>query len=196
MDNKKKYSEKIEILKLLIENKEESYSIRKIALIRKINYKSAYNALKALEKEGISELKSAGNTTLCSFNNKFNDLVFRAEYSRRENLLKKKEFRAIYDILKQINKQFIILLFGSHVKGTATKHSDIDFLLISQEADAKKIDDKLSILPFEVHLTPVGYESFVNMLKSKESSVVSEALKKNIILFGIEDYYRLIQNAK
>ena len=43
MDNK--HSEKIEILKLLIENKEETYSIRKIALQRKINYKSAYNAL-------------------------------------------------------------------------------------------------------------------------------------------------------
>ncbi len=34
------------------------------------------------------------------------------------------------------------------------------------------------------------------MLKTKEQTVVSEALKNNIILFGIEDYYKLIQNAK
>jgi hypothetical protein len=34
------------------------------------------------------------------------------------------------------------------------------------------------------------------MLKSKESTVVSEAVKRNVILFGTEDYYRLIENAK
>ncbi len=34
------------------------------------------------------------------------------------------------------------------------------------------------------------------MLKTKEQTVVSEAIKKNIILFGIEDYYRLMENVK
>jgi hypothetical protein len=33
------------------------------------------------------------------------------------------------------------------------------------------------------------------MLKSKEFTVVSEAVKHNILLFGIEDYYRLMNNA-
>jgi hypothetical protein len=34
------------------------------------------------------------------------------------------------------------------------------------------------------------------MLKTKEFSVVSEAIKNNIILVGIEDYYRLMENVK
>ncbi len=192
MDNKP--SEKIEILKLLIENKQEIYSIRKIALQRKINYKSAYNALKVLEKENIVELKKVGNTTLCSFNNKFNDLVFKAEYLRRENLFKKREFPVIYDSLSKLEFPFIILLFGSYAKGTATKHSDIDFLLISDEKHFKKVQDKLSIFPQDIHLTPVTYESFILMATSKEFSVVSEVLKKNFILIGIEEYYRLLKN--
>ncbi len=190
-----KQSEKIEILKLLIDNKEETYSMRKIALLRKINYKSAYNALKALEKQGIVELKSLGNTTLCSFNNNFNDLVFKAESSRREVLFKKREFPVIYNSLSKLEFPFIVLLFGSHVKGTTTKHSDIDLLLISNEEHFKKVQETIDIFPQDIHLTPVTYESFIRMATSKEFSVVSEALKKNIILIGIEEYYRLLKNA-
>lgn len=33
------------------------------------------------------------------------------------------------------------------------------------------------------------------MAKSRELTVVSEAMKKNIILIGIEDYYRVLENA-
>ena len=192
MDNK--HSEKIEILKLLIENKEETYSIRKIALQRKINYKSAYNALKTLGKEKIVELKSVGNTTLCSFNNNFNDLVFKAEYLRRENLFKNKDFLIIHNRLSELKFPFIALLFGSHAKGTATKHSDIDLLLISDEVYFKKVQETIAIFPQDIHLTPMTYESFLRMARSKEFSVVSEVLKKNFILIGIEEYYRLLKN--
>ena len=187
--------EKFEILKLLIKNKEEIYSIRKIALLRKINYKSAYNALKTLEKEGIAELKRAGNTMLCSFNNKFNETVFITEYSRRENLFKKREFPVIYDSLSNLEFPFIILLFGGYAKGTETKHSDIDLLLISDEEHFKRVEEKISTFPQNIHLTSVSYESFIRMAKNNEFSVVSEAIKNNIILIGIEEYYRLLKNA-
>ena len=198
MDNRiiNEHGEKIEILKLLIENKEENYSMRKIALIRKINYKSAYNALKALEKERIVELKRVGNTILCTFNNNFNGLVFKAEYLRRENLFKRKEFLVIYNSLSRLEFPFIVLLFGSYVKGTATKHSDIDFLFISDEEHFKKAQDAIKIFPQDIHLTPVTYESFIRMARSKEFTVVSEALKKNVILIGIEEYYRLLKNVR
>ena len=192
MDNR--HNEKIEILKLLIENKEEIYSIRKISLQRKINYKSAYNTLKILEKEEIVELKKVGNTTLCTFNNNFNDLVFKAEYSRRENLFKKREFPIIYNKLSKLEFPFIILLFGSYVQGTATKHSDIDIFLISDEEHFKKVQETIDIFPQDIHLTPVTYESFIRMARSKEFSVVSEVLKKNFVLIGIEEYYRLLKN--
>ena len=189
-------NETIEILKVLIGNREETYSIRKIALLRKINYKSAYNAVKTLKKEGIIELKKVGNTVVCSFNDKFNDLVFKAEYLRREGLFRKKDFLLIYNHLAELKFPFIALLFGSHIKGTATKHSDIDLLIISSDEEAKKAEDKLNLLPYRIHLTPLNYESFIRMTRSKEFTVVSEAIKKNIILVGIEDYYRLLKNAQ
>jgi predicted nucleotidyltransferase len=185
-----------EILKLLISNKEETFSIRKISKIRKINYKSAYLSLKSLEEKGLVTLKRIGNTISCTFNDRFNDLVFKAEYQRREEMLKNKNFLILYNQLKKINKQFILLLFGSQVKKTVNKHSDIDLLLISSEEVAKIIHTETKLLPLDFHLTTISYEEFASMLKNKEFTVVSEAIKKNIILYGIEDYYRIVENVK
>jgi hypothetical protein len=189
-------NESIEILRLLIENREEEYSIRKISLLRKINYKSAYNALKFLENGGLAALKKLGNTTICSFNGKFNDLVFKAEYQRREELFGKKDFLVIYERLSMLNFPFVMLLFGSLAKGNKTKNSDIDLLLISNEENAKKVETEISLLPHNIHLTCLTYESFIRMAKSREFSVVSEVIKKNIILIGIEEYYRLLKNVR
>ena len=187
-------NETIEILKLLMSNREERFSIRKISKIRKINYKSAYNSLKFLEEEKIVKLDRLGNTLLCVFNNKFNELVFNAEYLRREQLFKNKDFLIIYNRLSELKFSFIALLFGSYAKGTAIKNSDMDILTIG--GDEKEIKRAISILPDKIHLTFVSYKDFIHMAKSKEFSVVNEAIKNNIILIGIEEYYRLLKNVE
>ena len=188
MDN-----ERLNILKLLIENQEKVFSIRQIGIQRKINYKSAYISLDSLEKEGVVTRNKIGNTTICSFNHKFNNSVFKVEYERLQELLKNKNFFVLYNRLSKINEQFILLLFGSYAKGKELKNSDIDLLLISN--NPKPIETQINLLPLHIHLTPITYESFESMLKSKEFTVVSEAVKNNILIFGIEDYYRLINNA-
>ena len=184
------------ILKFLIENKESSFNIYEISKSLKSDYKLIYINVKKLEKEKSIEIEDLKSQKRCNFKNNFNEDVFIVENERRSDYLKKKEFLAIYDKIKVVNKQFILLLFGSYVKGTITKNSDIDILLISNKGDEKIIEEKFDVLPLKIHLTHVSYESFIDMIKSKEQTVVSEAIKKNIILFGIEDYYRLIQNAK
>ncbi len=176
------------ILTFLIEHKEESFSMHQLSQLIHIDYKLIHTSIKKLFEDHSLTIENFKNQKRCSFKNQFNEDIFSVEYQRRTLILKKKEFRAIYDYLQKLPEQFILLLFGSHVKGTATKHSDFDFLLISPEEIVKKVEEKLSILPFNIHLTPVTYKSFIRMLKSKEFSVVSEVLKKNIIFFGIEDY--------
>lgn len=187
-------NEKIEILKLLIENQEEEFSIRQIAKKRKINYKSAYLNIQKLEKGRVITLKRKGNISLCSFNKNFSSLVYQVEYLRRGELLRNKNFKVLYNRLEKVNQQFILLLFGSYAKKNQTKHSDIDLLLITE--NPKPIQVEIELIPLNIHLTAITYTDFITMLKSKEFTVVSEALKHNIILFGIEDYYRFIENAK
>ncbi|MFH1637284.1 MAG: nucleotidyltransferase domain-containing protein [Candidatus Woesearchaeota archaeon] len=189
MDN-----ERLNILRLLIESQEKAFSIRQIGIQRKINYKTAYTSLKALAEEGIVTQKKHGNTTICSFSHKFNHSVFHVEYARLNDLLKNKDLLVLYSRLSKVNGQFILLLFGSYAKGQPKKGSDIDLLLISDSP--KPIEEQISLLPLNIHLTHISYDNFRSMLNSKEFSVVSEAVKHNILLFGIEDYYRMINNAR
>ncbi len=187
--------EEMEILKLLMGNRQEAFSIRKISLTRKINYKSAYNAVKRLEKQGIITLKKTGNTTICSFGGKFNKKVFQAEYERREKLLKNRNFKVLHEKLDSLKFPFIALLFGSYARGTATKGSDIDILAICEKGREKNIERIISLLPLKIHLTTIDCEEFLSMAKSRQFTVVSESMKNNIILVGIEDYWRLVENA-
>ena len=189
MDN-----ERLNILRFLIENQEMAFSIRQIGIRRKINYKSAYMGLKNLAKDGAVTLKKQGNTTICCFNRQFNDSVFEVEYARLKELLKNKNFLVLYNHLAKVNIQFILLLFGSYAKYKETKDSDIDLLLITD--NPKPVEIQINLVPLNIHLTHITYENFKSMLNSKEFTVVSEAVKHNILLFGIEDYYRLMNNAR
>ena len=129
------------------------------------------------------------------FNNKFNNKVYEAEFYRREKLFKRnKDFLVIHNRLAELNFVFVALVFGSYAKGTANKHSDIDILTI--DGDEKEIKSAISLLPNKIHLTTLSCDEFIQMVKSKEFTVVSEALKNNIILIGKEEYYRLLSNAQ
>lgn len=183
----------IKILKLLLSKKEGKFTIKKIAESIKINYRIAYERIMNLEKEGLINITKAGNSKLCEFTNKFDQKVFEAEYERKKDLFKNKNFLILHNRLAELKFPFICLLFGSHAKGTANKHSDIDILAIG--GDEKEIKAALALLPDKIHLTCISYEEFVHMAKSKEFTVVSEALKNNIILIGIEEHYRLVKNA-
>ena len=183
----------IKILRLLLDKKEKRFTIKKIAESLKINYRIVYEEVAVLEKEGLIKITRVGNSKICEFTYKFNNKVYEAEYMRRMTLFKDKNFLVLRNRLADLNFVFIALLFGSYVKGTANKHSDIDILTIG--GDEKEIRATISLLPDKIHLTTASYENFIHMAKSKEFTVVSEALKNNIILIGIEEYYRLLSNA-
>lgn len=186
----------IKILKLLLSNKEEKFTIRKIAERANINYRIAYEKVVYLEKQGLVKITKTGNTKVCELTNKFDKNVFEAEYKRREELFKNKDFLVLYRRLSELNFPFVVLLFGSQAKGRANKHSDIDLLIICEEKRETKIQEVLDIFPLKIHPTFTNFEDFIKMLKTKEFNVVSEAVKNNIILIGIEDYYRLLGNVK
>jgi len=186
--------ETIEIQKYLIQNNSEEYTIREISKIRNINYKSAYEAIKKLEEEGSVIVRKVGNTKLCQSAKVATETTIIAEMQRRNFFISKPTFKIIYEDLAKINESFIALLFGSYVKGTQTKNSDIDLLIISNNAE--KIAQKINWIPKNIHTIPINFEEFLVMLRSKEFNVVNEAVKNNIIFLGIEEYYRFLKNAR
>lgn len=194
MDNT--MGELVEILKLLISTRPEGLSILQVAKKRKVNYKTAYEAVQKLVKEGVLDVKKIGRASYCTFNNRFNPTVFMAENSRREELLRNKDLRVMYEKLNALPRPFIALVFGSYAKGKAGKGSDIDLLVIGDEKDTKKVQETLSLLPLQIHVTAATQAEFLSMANSREFTVVSEAIKNNVILIGVEEYYRLMQHAR
>ena len=184
------------IIRVLLE-KQEELNISKISKYSKIDYKNAYNLVKDLEIRGLIRIKPFGKAKRVILNKKIHPLIFEAEYVRRQELFtKNKDFLIIHRRLSELNFPFITLLFGSHVKGKATKHSDIDLLIICEEKRERQIQEILDLFPLKIHPTFTDFEGFMSMLKTREFNVVSETVKNNIPLVGIEDYYRLIENAE
>jgi predicted nucleotidyltransferase/predicted transcriptional regulator len=180
------------ILIYLLENKEEQFTINQIAKALNINYRIAHSQTKLLEKENIIKIQKAGNSSLCSLTNHFNEKIYLAENQRRNNLIKNKDFKQIIERYTKAKQNFILLLFGSYAKNNQTKHSDIDLLAITE--NSRELKEITKLIPKKIHLTTVSYQEFLNMKNSKELSVGTEILKNNIILIGIEEYYRLINN--
>lgn len=189
---------KDKILKLLLSNREKEFTIRAISKNVLVDYKTIHIEVNRLIRNGIIVAKKAGQTILCSLNQKaFNSGVFRAEFIRREELLKNKDFYALCSYFKDIKEPFfILLLFGSYTSGKTRKGSDIDLMLISDNGELRKKARRIvSLIPLEIHLVDFNSNEFLSMLKTTEFNVGKEAVNNNIILFGIEDYYRLIQHA-
>ena len=179
------------ILQYLLDNKTQEFTINQLAKATKTNYRIAHTQIKLFETQKIVKTKRVGTSLLCSLTQEFNEHIYLAECQRRKELPKK--IIRIQNKLSQIKHPFIALLFGSYAKKTQSTFSDIDILVVSE--NEKEIRTIVDLIPENIHLTIVSYESFIKMNSSKEFTVVSEAIKNNIILLGIEEYYRLLQNA-
>ncbi len=186
---------KQDILIKLIEQGVNHPTIRKISQITGIKYSNTYNIVKKLENEKLIYLEKIGNAYKCKLNKIPHPLIFSAEYKRRDELIENSDFRVIHQKLNNFAFPLIALLFGSHAKRTARTTSDIDIMIIAENKREKEVQRIISILPLDIHLVFFNYEEFTSMMRSKEFSVVSEATNNNVILVGIEDYYRVMEIA-
>jgi hypothetical protein len=65
-------------------------------------------------------------------------------------------------------------------------------MFISNDKDFEdKISNVLSLLPLKTHALVFTEEEFIRMKDSKKSNVIQESIKNNIILYSIENYYKL-----
>ncbi len=184
----------LKIVKHFIENR-KSKTIREIAQHIKADYRITYIAVQRLIEKKVIRVQTVGKSSLCSLNEKYFGIeMYKAENERREEIFKNKNINQLYkEIMSKVKTgSFILLLFGSYAKRKQTKTSDIDLLFISNESNFEpKISDILSLLPLKTHALVFTEEEFIRMKDSKKSNVIQEAIESNIILYGIETYYRL-----
>ncbi len=190
-------SNEVEVIKLLIENRDKELNINYVAKLLKKDYKNAHNIISRLSKMQLVKLQPFGRSHRVILLNRVHPLVFEAEYIRRNELLRNKDIAIMCDSFNRMHsKLYVLLLFGSYAKKTQTKHSDIDLMFIVPDAAEDKMEREIqniaSILPLKIHMNIFRESDFKAMKNSKEITVGSEAMKNNIILHGIEPYYELL----
>lgn len=188
----------LKVLKLFVDNKDKTFTIKKVAEALKINYRIAYEEIIELEKEELIKITKHGNSKVCAFNYKYHSKIVEIEEIRKQELFKNKDIQLIYKRIKEVKSPFYVLvLFGSFTNKTNVKGSDIDLCLITDNPEInKEVNTMLSITPISIHLQEFTSKQFLLMLKSKESNVGNEIVKNNIILYGVESFYELVNNVK
>lgn len=191
----------LRIMKFLASKITEKYSIKKVSEIIKSPYPLIHRSIKSLIN---SEFIIKDKQNFLSLNYKKNHLALAyVEYLRKKEFLKKNKTIALFakDVLEKIGLDFFIfIIFGSYLK--KKKPRDVDILIVIE--DKKKIETIEKILyniassfslKFDINIIPT--ESVYEMLgKRDEVNVINETLDNHLLIFGAENYYRLLKNAR
>ena len=95
------------------------------------------------------------------------------------------QYRAL--LIKNNIQPDIIILFGSHAKGTSHKDSDIDLAIVSRGfgGDPGKESQKLNLIAYEIpaplEVIPISLKDY--MQKSTSSPILDQIFKTGIVLF-------------
>ena len=186
------------VIKFLIENKNKELNIRIVSKSLKMDYKNVYFIIKRLEKGALVKIETFGQSNRVKLNAIVHPLVFEAEFERRKEILKDKNLAVMLSSFKRAikSKLYVMLLFGSYAKRTQTKSSDIDLMFICpnglEDAFEKDVNRAARSMPLLLHPLVFSESQFIEMANAKEPNVGQEALKNNIILYGIEQYYGMM----
>ncbi len=188
----------LKVLRLFVDNKDKTFTIKKAAEALKINYRIAYEEIMELEKEGLLRIARHGNSKVCGFIHKYCSKVVEVEEARKQELFKDKNLTVLCRSLDEIKSPFYILaLFGSYAKGTNRKGSDIDLCIISDSPEViKEAHSIVSITALDIHLLDFTSGQFSQMVNRKNFNVGNEIVLNSIILHGLEGFYQLVNNAQ
>jgi predicted nucleotidyltransferase len=95
---------------------------------------------------------------------------------------------------------FTLAVFGSYAKGTMTKRSDLDMLLVIPD---RKFEDTIetaiksarALSNIPVHDVVVTCAEFVSMLRETKINVAKESLEARYIGYGAEAFYTLLRRS-
>lgn len=96
---------------------------------------------------------------------------------------------------------FVFLVFGSSVK-KKKKPNDIDILIIVGNKEKinnteQLLDNIASHFSLTFDIQVISTESVYEMfIKREQINVMNETLNNHIIIFGAENYYRMLNNAR
>jgi hypothetical protein len=191
----------VEIMKIFVSKINKRFSINEIAESLKKPYALVHRSMQKLIED---KFILADEKKLLTLNYKENltELSFIESARTKDSLAKEKSVLLfIKDCLKGINEDFFIfLIFGSFVE--RKKFNDLDIIIIldnqSKVEKAEKIIKNIaSNFSFKADLHVLSKESAQEMFSKREQmNILNESLNTHLIVFGGENYYKILSNAR
>lgn len=191
-----------EILAFLSSRIRESFTVRQIAEAIGKDYKITYTMTMRLSEQHYIIAEKKRPVTYCRLNLQGNSSVLAyIEGVRASRFFEKyKDIEIlINDLTSKISLPFFtLILFGSHVKGTASPRSDLDVLLIIPERSFEQevetaVGSVQRVSPQGIHETVLTYSEFLELLKQKKPNVAWEAIDNRIVPYGAEMLFKTLE---
>ncbi len=189
----------LKIVDLLARNTERKFTINGIAKSLKEYYSFVHRTVNRLIKDSVITKEKAGKSYLCSINlgsEKTVALMQLSEIEKKNEFYNSnKELKVILEdfvkSVESINNPISIVLFGSYAKGTATKESDIDILLIIKIKSGIDKVTKEAYAKYGKEVNTVVMTSD-DLKKQKDKALIKEVIKDHYVLHGVEKFVNLV----
>lgn len=179
------------VLSLYTHGFNKEYYIREVQRLLKISPRTAQIILEDLEKKVVLESCTKGKIKLY----KIKQTAEAREYLVLAEMHKKIQFLKtnlkIYEIIKELASKVdgIALIFGSYVKGSQNKNSDID-IFIAGTYDKTAFEELANLYRIKIDIKNYSLNIFKEKLQT--DILIGEVLEDHVVLFGAEQLINLI----
>jgi hypothetical protein len=187
----------IKIMEIFTSKITEKFSIKQISEILEKPYPLIHRSIKELINQNFI-LKDIKELLCLNYRENIQELAYIE--SERKKKLDKSILLFERDTIEKIKLDFFVfLIFGSSVESKNPKDTDILFII----EDKEKVNETEKILKNtaenftkEFDINVISTASVYEMLNKRgENNIMTETLNKHIILFGAENYYKMLKNA-
>jgi predicted nucleotidyltransferase len=159
------------------------------------SHESTFRILKGLVAKKCLVEKKVGKTNVYEFI-KERDLTYQVftNYMTKKRLdFKQKHsslYKWLYEFLNKVNPEGPAVVFGSFAKGTETKNSDVDILLVKNKNDAKT-SAQVFKTKYGINLQPVVVKpSDFKNIKKDNLQFWNDLIEFGIVLDGLDLFFK------
>ncbi len=188
----------LKIFSLYIKDYSQNFSIRDITQRLDINYSHAFKRIKESIKKNLLIENKIGQVNHISLNMRnFSTIQILGFVEEQESQkLNNTTLRLLIKDIVSVDASACFGIFGSRVSGKATKNSDWDVFIITQDKKLKQMNTIMAKYPHitNIQLQVFSLEEFQESLLSAEETVVKHIVKNKQIIYNPHVFYNIIYN--
>jgi predicted nucleotidyltransferase len=193
----------VEILTFLSSRIRERFTVRQIANAIGKDYKITHVMTLRLAKQQYIIAEKKPPVTYCRLNLKGDSSLFAYVEGIRASrfFVKHRDLEIIANELraKVASPFYIMILFGSHVKGIASEKSDLDVLFIIPDRKYEReielaVGAVERLCPIGIHEVALASSEFAELLRQGTANVGWEAVDSRIVSYGSEVLFRMLED--